>query len=50
MKAKTYTETVTRCVECPTYDSDCTCALFDGIGYIEDAWVIHPKCKLEDVL
>jgi hypothetical protein len=48
MKAKTYTETVTRCVECPAYGSDCTCELFDDVGYIENSWVIHPKCKLED--
>lgn len=46
MKAKTYTETVTRCVECPAYDSDCTCAL-KGRAVV-DSWVIPEWCPLGD--
>ena len=47
MKVKTYIEIVTRCVECPAYDSDCTCALTGT--FVTDSWVIPEWCPLEDV-
>ena len=46
MKAKTYTETVTRCVECPAYGRDCVCELSNI--KIHDSWVIPSWCPLED--